>query len=98
MQPPSGSNRMKRVFTPAYVLYLAVLLAGAAVAYRLLAPRFRPLTVVDMARADYRDSPDTILRKIDQDGLLHDLRPHATATHDGIDYATNAAGLRDDHD
>jgi len=89
---------MKRVFTPAYVLYLALLVAGAVSAYRLLAPRFRPLTVADMARADYQDSPDTVLRKIDRDGLLHDLRPHAKATQDGIDYATNAAGFRDDRD
>ena len=97
MWRPSGSNRMRRVFTPGYLLYLALLLAGAAIAYRLLAPR-QPLTVADMARADYQDSPDTILRKIDRDGLLHDLRPHAKATHDGIDYAINATGLRDDHD
>lgn len=98
MRRLSGSNHVKRVFTPAYLLYLAVLLAAAALAYPLLAPHFRPLTTADMARPDYVDSPDTILRKIDRDGLLHDLRPHAKATHDGIDYATNAAGMRDDHE
>jgi lysophospholipase L1-like esterase len=89
---------MKRVFTPGYVLYLAILLAGAGAAYRLLAPRFRPLTIADMASPDYRDSPDRLMRKIDRDGLLHDLRPHAKATHDGISYATNNDGLRNDGD
>jgi hypothetical protein len=89
---------MRHTLTPGYVLYLALLVAGAGVAYRVLAPRVRPLTVEDMARADYRDSPERMMRKIDRDGLLHDLRPHAQATHDGISYATNDDGLRDDVD
>jgi hypothetical protein len=38
------------------------------------------------------------MRKIDRDGMLHDLRPRAKATHQGIDYATNDDGLRDDRD
>jgi lysophospholipase L1-like esterase len=51
-----------------------------------------------MARPDYQDSPDRLMRKIDRDGLLHDLRPHAQATHDGISYATNDDGLREAYD
>jgi len=98
MRPAAGSNRMRRILTPGYLLYVAVLLAGAYGTYRLLAPRFRPLTIDDMARPDYQDSPERLMRKIDQDGLLHDLRPHAKATHDGISYATNDDGLREDHD
>jgi hypothetical protein len=98
MRSAIGSNRMRRILTPGYLLYVAVLVAGAAGAYRLLAPRFRPLTIEDMASPDYQDSPDRLMRKIDRDGLLHDLRPHAKATHDGIDYATNNDGLREDHD
>ncbi|HWP64493.1 MAG TPA: GDSL-type esterase/lipase family protein [Candidatus Limnocylindria bacterium] len=89
---------MRRVFTPGYVVYLVVLLAGATRAYRALAPRFRPLTIEDMASPDYRDRPDRLMRKIDRDGLLHDLRPHAKATHDGISYATNNDGLRESYD
>jgi len=89
---------MRRIFTPGYLLYTAALLVSAAGAYHVLAPRMRPLTVEDMASPDYRDDPETLMRKIDRDGLLHDLRPHAKATHDGIDYATNNDGLRDDHD
>ena len=89
---------MKRVFTPGYLLYVVVLLAGAGLAYRLLTPRLRPLTIDDMASPDYQDSPDRLMRKIDHDGLLHDLRPHAKATHDGINYATNNDGLREDYD
>jgi hypothetical protein len=89
---------MRRIFTPAYLLYVVVLLAAAGAAYRLLAPRLRPLTVADMARPDYQDSPDRLMRKIDRDGLLHDLRPHAQATHDGISYATNDDGLREAYD
>ena len=89
---------MRRVFTPGYLLYVAVLLAGAGLSYRMLAPRFRPLTVEDMASPDYQDSPDHLLRKIDQDGLLHDLRPHTAATQNGISYATNGDGLREDHE
>jgi hypothetical protein len=89
---------MRRTFTPGYLLYVIVLLASAAAVYRLLAPRFRPLTVADMASPDYQDSPDRLMRKIDHDGLLHDLRPHAQATHDGISYATNNDGLREDYD
>jgi lysophospholipase L1-like esterase len=89
---------MKRIFTPGYVVYVVLLLAGATAAYRILAPGLRPLTIEDMARPDYQDSPDRLMRKIDRDGLLHDLRPHAKATHDGISYATNNDGLREDHD
>jgi hypothetical protein len=81
-----------------YVFFVAVLVGAAGAAYQVLAPRFRPLTIADLARPDVQDSPERIIRKIDRDGLLHDLRPHATATHDGISYATNGDGLRDDHE
>jgi hypothetical protein len=90
--------RRIRILTPGYVLYLTTLAGAALLLFRILAPRMRPLTVEDMARSDYRDSSERIMRKIDRDGLIHDLRPHAKATHDGIDYATNDDGLRDDHD
>jgi lysophospholipase L1-like esterase len=89
---------MKRIFTPGYLVYVITLLAGATLAYRVLIPHFRPLTIADMASPDFQDSPDRLMRKIDRDGLLHDLRPHAKATHDGIDYATNNDGLREDYD
>jgi hypothetical protein len=93
-----AATRMRRILTPGYVLYLLLLAGGALVAYRALAPSLRPLTVDDMASPEYRDDPETLMRKIDRDGLLHDLRPHAKATHEGISYATNNDGLRDDHD
>src|SRR5262249_32019985 len=54
------------------------------------------LTVADMARPDYVDSPDRILRKIERDGLLLDLRPNTHTVAAGVAYETNADGQRDD--
>jgi hypothetical protein len=89
---------MTRVFTKGYVLYLLAVTAVLAAAGWWIVQRLRPPTLEDMARPDYVDRPDRILRKIDRDGLLHDLRPNTHTVAQGVAYATNADGQRDDHD
>jgi hypothetical protein len=85
-----------RVFTAGYVAYLVAVAVVAGIVAWLTHERLRPLTLADMARPDYVDSPDRILRKIDRDGLLHDLRPSTHTMANGVRYETNADGQRDD--
>src|SRR5690242_16062165 len=66
----SRNNRRvgeSRVFTKGYVLYVVVLIAIAIAGARWAAIRVRPPTLEDMARPDYVDSPDRVLRKVDHD-------------------------------
>jgi lysophospholipase L1-like esterase len=89
---------MRKVFTLGYTVYLASVALGLSGMGWWVYQRTRPLTIEDMARPDYQDSPDRILRKIDRDGVLHDLRPSTKTLHEGVPYATNSDGMRDDHD
>lgn len=89
---------MRKVFTLGYTVYLASVALGLSGMSWWVFQRARPLTIEDMARPDYQDSPDRILRKIDRDGVLHDLRPSTKTLHEGVPYATNSDGMRDDHD
>lgn len=89
---------MTRVFTKGYVLYLAAVTAALVGSGWWVMQRLRPPTLEDMTRPDYVDRPDRILRKIDRDGLLHDLRPNTHTLAHGVQYATNADGQRDDQD
>ena len=86
------------VFTKGYLLYLGTVAAVLVGVGWWAFERLRPLTLEDMARPNYVDRPDRVLRKIDRDGLLHDLRPNTVAESHGITYATNADGQRDDQD
>ena len=89
---------MSRIFTKGYVVYLlgVVLVLGGAGWW--VNRRMHPLTIEDMARADYKDDGQSLIRKIDQDGVLHDLRPNTHKDHQGVQYATNGDGMRDDHE
>ena len=89
---------MSKIFTKAYILYLAIVTSVLAAAGWWALQRLRPPTIDDMARPDYVDRPERVLRKIDRDGLLHDLRPNTHTVAQGVQYATNADGQRDDRD
>jgi len=96
--PVTQQPATNRLFTPGYVLYLLILAVVISGFGWWIYPRTRSLTLEDMARPDYVDRPDRILRKVNQDGVLHDLRPNTKTLHQGVEYATNADGQRDDHD
>src|SRR5262249_12518020 len=81
-----------RTFTPAYVLYLAAIVAATVVAFRYTHPRVE--TLEDMERPDYRN----VEGRIDRPRLLHELAAGASVTHDGVEYRTNSDGMRDDRE
>jgi lysophospholipase L1-like esterase len=95
-RPGTTDDMSDRIFTRGYLLYLLALsVVGIGVGHYML-QRSRPLTIADMRRDDYENQPGNMVRKIDRDGLLHDLAPNVTTMKDGVEYTTNSAGMRDD--